>query len=307
MFVTKFGPHNGNTWEALFQQIFKKRYGEEGYQEMVASPGDFGIEGYTKSTGLAFQCYCPDKQYTQQELYEKQRDKITKDLGKIKKFENQLKNRLGDTKLTQWIFVTPEVNQNYLLAHAQTKQDEARKWGLSILDKDFTVLVRDGEFYSTEISHFQTINGEKLVFDESIPSLSFHERTHDLSDYENNIRRKNKIRCDYESTKNENKLKKINDLTIKKWLEGEGVIKRIESSAPKIYHHLARVISQYEDEVAELSLSWQGKAEELTNNVRENLYIRLQEELPDMSPTDQRRISDHMVAKWIALCPLDYE
>ncbi len=55
MYKTKFGPHNGDTWEGLCQQIFKKKYGEEGYQEMIASPGDFGIEGYTKITGLAFQ------------------------------------------------------------------------------------------------------------------------------------------------------------------------------------------------------------------------------------------------------------
>lgn len=307
MFITKFGPHNGDTWEDLFQQVFKKKYGEEGYQEMVASPGDFGIEGYTKKTGLAFQCYCPDKQYTQQELYEKQRDKITKDLGKLRKFKKQLKDRLGETRIKQWIFITPEVNHNDLLAHAQTKQNEVKTWNLDILDNDFTVLVRDGEFYATEIYHFQTINGEKVVFDELAPSMWFQEPDQDLSDYEENINRKNKIRCNYENSKNDVKLQKINDLTIKKWLEGEGIIKRIESTAPKIYHHLARVISQYEDEVSELSLSWQGDAEELTNNIRENLYLRLKNELPDMSPTDQRRISDHMVAKWIALCPLDYE
>ncbi len=228
-------------------------------------------------------------------------------MGKLKKFHAQLKQRLGDTQIKQWIFVTPDVNHNDLLAHAQTKLEWLKSLNLSILDEDIKILIRDGEFYASEIMHFQTINGEKLVFDDAVPALSFIGEGEDTSEYEVNIDRKNRVRCDYENKKNEKQLQKINSSTIKKWLEGESIIKRIESSAPKIYHHLARVISQYEDEVDELSATWVGNAEELTNKVRESLFVRLQEELPDMSPTEHRKISDHMVAKWIALCPLDYE
>lgn len=307
MYRTKYGPYNGDTWEDLCQQIFKKKYGDDGYQEMVASPGDFGIEGYTKKTGLAFQCYCPDKEYTQIELYEKQRDKITKDLGKLKKYETQLQARLGDTKIKEWIFVTPEMNHNKLLKHAQTKQEEVKGWNLSIIADDFTVLVKDGDFYATEITNFQTVNGGKVSFDEFIPEIKYYDEADGISDYEENINRKNKIRCDYKNSDDDDKLEKINALTIKKWLKGESIIKKIETTAPQIYHHLARVISQYEDEVEELSISWQGNAEELIEKVRESLFKRIQDEIPDMSPTAQREISDHMVAKWIALCPLGFE
>lgn len=80
MFNTKFGPFNGSTWEGLCQQVFKRKYQAECYQQMPASPGDYGIEGYTSDTGWAFQCYCPEKHYERTELYDKQRDKITTDL-----------------------------------------------------------------------------------------------------------------------------------------------------------------------------------------------------------------------------------
>ena len=90
-------------------------------------------------------------------------------------------------------------------------------------------------------------------------------------------------------------------------MKGESVVKKIESTAPMIYHHLVRVINQYEDEVSEISVTWSGTAEELTEKVRESLYQRLREEMPNMSTTDQRIISNHIVAKWIALCPLDFE
>lgn len=54
MFNTKFGPFNGSTWESLCQQVFKRKYQAECYQQMPASPGDYGIEGYTSDTGWAF-------------------------------------------------------------------------------------------------------------------------------------------------------------------------------------------------------------------------------------------------------------
>lgn len=80
MFNTKFGSFNGSTWEDLCQLVFKRKYDAVGYQQMKASPGNFGIEGFTIGTGLAFQCYCPDKHYERAELYENIRDKITQDL-----------------------------------------------------------------------------------------------------------------------------------------------------------------------------------------------------------------------------------
>ena len=79
MFHTKFGAFNGDTWEDLCQLVLKRKHQNVGYQEMPASPGDYGIEGYTVTTGWAFQCYCPDKHYERTELYNKQRDKITED------------------------------------------------------------------------------------------------------------------------------------------------------------------------------------------------------------------------------------
>lgn len=68
MIQTDFGTFDGTSWERLCQLAFKLKYGPS-YQRMPASPGDYGIEGWT-TDGLAFQCYCPERHYTQDELYE---------------------------------------------------------------------------------------------------------------------------------------------------------------------------------------------------------------------------------------------
>lgn len=98
MITTPVGKFTGTTWEAQCQLAFKLKHGGDGYQHIPASPGDFGIEGYTKHTGYAFQCYCPERLYHQDELYEKQRTKINDDLKKLRDYSDDLQKILGGTR-----------------------------------------------------------------------------------------------------------------------------------------------------------------------------------------------------------------
>ena len=151
MFNSQYGVFNGATWENLCQLIFKRKYEKDDYQKIPASPGDFGLEGFTLVTGWGFQCYCPDKHYERKELFEKQRDKITSDLKKLRDFQKDLIARLGNTKLCKWIFVTPEYDKNELIKHARIKEKEIRDLNLPFLAKDFTILIRDADDYALEI------------------------------------------------------------------------------------------------------------------------------------------------------------
>lgn len=57
------------------------------------SPGDYGIEGWT-ADGHVFQCYCPEKDDTQDELYEALRRKITADIPKLHRYAKQIAARI---------------------------------------------------------------------------------------------------------------------------------------------------------------------------------------------------------------------
>ena len=74
MYKTLYGDFNGALWEDFCQLCFKLKYDAEGYQEMPAWQGDYGIEGFTR-TGIVFQCYCPDMEYSPDDLYEKRETK----------------------------------------------------------------------------------------------------------------------------------------------------------------------------------------------------------------------------------------
>lgn len=306
MIETKYGSFDGDSWEYLCQLVFKLKYKDRQYQEMVASPGDFGIEGFTKLDGVAFQCYCPDNLYTQKELYEKQRKKITEDLGKLKKYEQEIGCRLGAITLKEWVFVTPTITDNALLRHAQSKQEDVISWGLSIIDPDFKVILQDADFYTKEINEIQISQGKKITLFSAldIASSSADQKT---TIYEKNISKKNKLRCTFNGTLNESKHLKLNSLTFKKWLESDSLLKKIEKNASEIYFHVMKVINQYESEVEEVCITWKGEAEDLISKVRDELALRIGEAIPSLGEVERYRLSDQMTSKWLALCPLGIE
>ena len=308
MFNTKFGPFNGSTWEGLCQQVFKHKYKADSYQQMPASPGDYGIEGYTVNTGWAFQCYCPEKHYERRELYEKQRDKITIDLRKLKDYQSDLQARLGTTKISRWVFVTPEIDQNALLKHARTKEIEVRGWNLPTLANDFTVLLHDGDDYIIEINAVRSASGEALIFDDAAPVLA--ALTGATEKYEQNVERKSRNRLAGKSMTKEfqERVQQLSQATIESFLEADGYLRRISSTSPTTYLKLVRLVNEYEREVIEKSATWSGTAEELTSQVRDGLVALVYAELgPLFDMTNSRKVARLMTARWLAVCELDYE
>lgn len=308
MLRTKIGTFNGTTWENLCQLVFKKKYDQAGYQEMPASPGDYGLEGFTLQTGIGFQCYCPDDHYGPSELYEKQRDKITTDLTKLKTYAVQIAERIGGLKLREWHFVTPEIDRNKLLAHARSKEAEIRSWNVPILDPCFTVYLRDADFYITEINEVQSLNGQALNFDTAAPCLA--EIDGPPEEYDANIRRKTAIRLAprADHSQYQKHFTSVFEQTQLAFLEHGSLLKRIEKTAPAVFFRLLRIVDEYEKAVLELNATWSGSAEELVINVREGLAQRITTQLgPQVDQTESQRIARHIVARWLAVCELDFE
>ena len=74
------GYMSGNAWEDLCVMCYRMRYQDEHYTPISAAQGgDGGIEGFTQN-GIVHQCYCPEKNYSDEDNYTHMRDKMTKDM-----------------------------------------------------------------------------------------------------------------------------------------------------------------------------------------------------------------------------------
>lgn len=308
MFSTKQGvTFDGNSWERVCQICFKQKYGDEYSEVKASSPGDHGIEGFTRS-GKVFQCYCPEGNYASTKLYEEQRDKITKDLGKLKIFEKQLKLLLGDIKIKEWIFVTPEIDKNELIKHCTSKKYELRALGLEILDENFEVLAQDAEFLLPHLSIALKEVSPKILFDgiaTSAAKLNYKNTESSLVDSSN---RKHRQRLENNNVANiEHKVDVLTDNTIKNFLDGKELLDNWYNVFPSEYERFLKLISLVEQKVEEECLFPIPDFNERYKEIQAMLEKKLQDNFPELDGIMITGLANHVIADWILRCPLSFE
>ena len=309
MIKTEFGNFDGNKWESISQLCFKNNFREEAYQEIKATPGDFGIEGFTR-TGKVFQCYCPNEHYSAKELYENHRDKITKDLKKLKTFEQQLKKILGTTKINKWYFVTPTYAKNEIVQHCTQKKEEVKSWNLSIIDNtNFEVIFEDIDFLHPFLN--TAIENSKIKIDIS-PSTTIEKsdklkwKGSEISLIEN-AQNKNTHRVNKSSSNFDANLDKLVDINVENYLEGNNILIKWKEDYPNDYESFLDITSAIESEIEERCISNTKEPSELYNEFRGLLKSELQNSFKNLAPQLILKLTNWALADWIFRCPINFE
>ncbi len=308
MYNTKHGTFDGTTWEDFCQLCFKRKYEADGYQEMPAWQGDLGIEGFTR-TGILFQCYCPDEEYAADELYEKQRDKITTDLGKLVTNESKLKDYLKDTKVKQWIFVTPGYKKKDIVKHCREKAEEYRNRKLSILDDDFDVLIHDIDFFAEQIPIILNYRNKKLEInpiEETSESDIADWKATKINLVENAIR-KHGQRVAEHALNRDNKVNLLTQNSVENFLNGNSIIKVMQEKYPKDYEKFIRVVSLFERKVTEMCITNSEDNNNLYRQIEIELTARLTEAFCYIDQVVIHKLTEQVLAEWILRCPINFE
>ena len=232
------------------------KYESEYYQQLPASPGDYdGIEGFTQ-TGKVFQCYCPDSDYSADELYEKQRDKVTRDLTKLRTYETQLHSYLKGVKIKEWIFLIPSYRKKDIVKHCIEKAEEIKSWGLSIIDDGFRVVIHDMDNFTYEIGIAQQSQGKVIlqVDKNEIDSNKVIQWKEQSIDFVDNALRKHSKRFPSDSYNLEEKVNDLTDVTIESFLNGESILGMWKQSYPESYDRFLVLAGQLENEIKELCM-----------------------------------------------------
>jgi hypothetical protein len=130
-------------------RLIRFTYGRDKVQEVPARhKGDLGIEGFTHD-GHAFQCYAVQEPVSTKERYEKQRDKLTKDIGKLWSKRDDFANLLGDVKINCYFLLVPLWDSKELIQHATSKAAEVKRWELPFVENDkFHIIVTNDDAFS---------------------------------------------------------------------------------------------------------------------------------------------------------------
>ena len=307
-----FGEFDGNSWEDLCQKCFKHKYADNGYQRIPADDGgDMGIEGFTRD-GLVFQCYCPDQDYPPKDLYEYQRDKITKDLNKLIKNKDRLiKNYLHNTKIRVWYFVTPYYSSKDLVEHCISKALEYRQKKLEHLAPDFDILILESTDFMIEINHLlRAEKNLKLNF-----QVSYQKNNKDWNQctsmhVKNLIRKITAIVPNADTEQGKKSIDRIVQIYMDYYLKGFKLLNLLQSQYLELYEKLIRLRSTYESNVeVKCNLNFLGTESNkvLFQNITDEFGNALKSEFNDLFETEMiDGLKNQIISGWLLECPMDF-
>ena len=304
MIKTEFGQFDGNSWEELCQVCLKLKFENEGYQELPAWKGDMGIEGFTR-TGKVFQCYCPDEDYAPDILYEKQRDKITRDLHKLEVNTKELKDYLGDIRINQWIFLTPKYKNKELVKHCHNKAAEYKRKKIEILSDDFDVLIYDEDYFAMQIPIALNANSKKIGL--NVKFKNNIDWTKSNISLVENATSKHMKRLSPDAKNKNYKVNKLTEITVIDFLYEQQIINKWKKIIPNDYEKFMSIVGDYEYTVEEMCITNVNENNQLYERIKSELKNKLKEAFPCYDDLTLEKLTKGVVADWILRCPINFE
>ena len=296
-----FGEVDGREWEAYCQQLFRLKH-RETYQEVPAKyGGDFGVEGFT-TDGLLFQCYCPDDEPSGRDLYEDQRDKITKDIGKlIKNYEKIVK--LGSGPIQQWNFVTPKYDSKDLLFHCRKKEQEVQNLNKPEFNSDFSIRILVEDDFIPERENLIATGVKKIdPIDAEITDEELDQWLNSNNEIVDRIRRKvAKI------TSEPAKQAVLTEKIVSSFLVGKNEIENLNSNYPTTHQKFKQLKASIEKETAMLCLASPEDPKECFRKILKDYESSLDQEfLNCMAKSLIKTLTQEAIADWLGSCSLDF-
>lgn len=303
---------DGNAWENICVKCYRYRYEDQHYTPIPAvSGGDAGIEGFTK-TGIVHQCYFPERQYSDHELYEAQRDKLSADIKKLLNNGYRLV-ALGVPVIHEWHFNIPEYRDSKILIHAATKQKEVLSAKEDDPDKysyiadDFQIVIKTAENFSAEISRIIRTSA-----DYNLNLAVEHTSNPNWKDCDSqkvaNIRRKIKAIMHVSDDDNPN-VERVVGLYIDYYICGLENMNRLKMNFPDIHAELFKLVQIYKGEVTlKTSMNTNSSMNQsLFNELLNEFEKKLEKDFSNsFNQASIVEIKQDMVASWLADCSMEF-
>lgn len=304
---------DGDTWENWCDSIYRDRYQNQNYIKIPAKyKGDTGIEGFTLS-GIVYQCYCPEKDYSDDDLYEHLRNKVTKDIGKLIDRDNakRLKN-IGISVIKEWHFVTPEYKDKRIVEHLEQKRREivaAAKDDpetFSYIDPQIRLIPKIAEDFKVEFVRLIRNPLVDIKLNTAVKSVDDIDWTTCPAEKIDNIKRK--VKAIMKVDEDDISFKEMVAYWAEAYLKGIEIMSRLQESCGVIYEDLFELEQQYKKDV-----SMRSKMNP-DHSVNYKLFMEILQEFENtirkqfecFSEPSIIELKTDLVSGWLADCSLQF-
>ena len=303
---------NGNDWEDLCVKCYRLRYQKDNYTPIPAvQGGDAGIEGFTQN-GIVHQCYCPEREYSDDDLYEHQRNKLTTDIEKLKNNAKRLKE-LGVPSVTEWHFNIPEYRDPRIIAHAvkkckeviTLKENQPQDY-LHIAD-DFQIVIKTAEDFTLEISRIIRTNLTNMKINLAIKHAEEPDWSKCDSQKVANISRK--IKAVMLVDDDNEALNKVIGIYVGYYISGLEILTGLRMNFPEIYEDVFQLEQSYKREVSVKTLMNTDKRmnSQLFNDILNEFQNKLEKDFSDVfTQASIGELKQDLIASWLADCSMEF-
>jgi hypothetical protein len=165
---------NPDDWELFSVSLLQNRHGPLNVQKIPAAhKGDYGIDYYCIKEAVAYQCYSVEEPVDIATRAERQKRKITTDLGKILANHLEIGKLFLGAPIKHWMLLAPLHDSKEVNLHCAKKTGDLRNAKCSALDLLFEVAIQDPSSFPTDavVAGMSSLSTVKLA----IPSPSQEE------------------------------------------------------------------------------------------------------------------------------------
>lgn len=308
------GKLDGDSWENICQSCYRMRYKDVHYTEIPAvQGGDGGIEGFTQS-GVVNQCYCAEREYSENELYIHQRDKMTRDIKKL--LSSDYKKRLlelGVPVIQEWHFVVPYYKDSRIIEHAETKRKEVLKYKkqnpkqYDYIDSNFIIIIKQAEDFAVEITRIirKSLTDTKLNL--AVRSVDKPNWGKCESEKVENISRKVKaVMGDVDD--DDEDLNDIVDNYVEAYIKGMEIMRMLRVSFTEIYEDIYGLEQVYKKQVriqTKLNTD-RSMNSKVFNEILKDFENQLKESCGYFTPESIIELKTDIVSMWLADCSMQF-
>lgn len=306
------GYMNGNAWEELCVQCYRIRYQDDNYTEIPATQGgDAGIEGFTNK-GIVHQCYCPERIYADNELYEHQRDKLSADIDKLKSNAKRLTS-LGVPTITEWHFNIPEYKDSRILVHAEKKRNEVLEAKQNKPDDfihiadDFKIVIKIADDFTPEISRIIRTSLTDMKLNLAIKHSYAPDWSKCDSEKVSNIRRK--IKAVMLTNEDSDEVNSVVGIYVDCYISGIEIMSDLRVKFPEIYEDVFRLEQSYKRDVTIKTLMNTDKKmnRSLFNGILDDFHSKLKQDFASIfTEASIGELKQDLVASWLADCSMEF-
>lgn len=287
---------DGNDWEDHVLRLLQDMHGPENIQPVPAKhKGDCGIDYFCVSKSIVYQCYACEEPVSVAMRAEKQRDKITIDIGKFCDPAKGAASVLSPHRIKRWILVVPNHDSRDVVAHSTKKAEEVRKKNLSHVADDFEILVHDRQVFDPQSwTRRSALRARIHATFNAVTQQDVTDFARTDSHLEGNLRRKLSVRISDSADIEEAVID-----ALRASMESGNAVEALRASAPEAYVHIERLKTE---RLRRLKLSG-GTGNRLDAEI-DDLKAKLIEAVPNLDPHLAETVCLGSVSEWLMRCPL---